>query len=705
MPSVEWPTINSVANLGDYADTREYLGYFDPNKCYLYSYNVDETQRYFYPSSAAANHRCSGKWSGNFMNWAATQTIDPFRSVLTGGYRVKDTPTETWLEKARHDGQGGAGVYPNRRIPNSGNNSTLVKGATPFNVNWIRMRIESLGNKMRFRITNDDTNTGVVPYNPGVGLLNIPYEVSVRVKVCVSGMLESNCRQYSQGWKPEGLIQQYSDELRVGVFGYLNDPTMLRDGGALRARETFVGQTMMVPGGSQTTNTAPEWDSATGVLSTNPDPADATATTNEFSTSVVNSGVINYLNKFGELTTNTHKSYDPVSELYYTALRYLKHQGNVSEYTSMAGATDPNRARYADGFPIITSWEDPIQYACQKNVILGIGDVNTHRDKNLPGSTFGTEEPAKPAAVSNDTTVNVLTWTDRVGAVEGLGNIADTNNWSGRNNSAYMAGLAYYANTTDIRDDIPGTQTVSTHWVDVLEAQTLEAPWQNQYYLATKYGGFNVPSDTDFDPETNTDPLPTEWWHTNSDTLSSFGVNANPAGYDFLRPDNYYLAGSATQMVSSLTNAFARISIELRSSASSVAANSTRSIPTPPCSGRVRQSSLEREVLATASRRRLHRQRAGVEHGRKPMRSRPPIWRIAILMVPPPASAVSAVSTTGAFPGRWTRRNRPRSSSCRMAEPSPTRRPRSASTICGARARMKNPPARCVSATAGSATS
>ena len=166
VPSVEWPTINSVANLGDYADTREYLGYFDANKCYLYTYNADETLRNFYPSSAATNHRCSGKWSGNFMNWAATQTIDPFRSVLTGGYRVKDTPTETWLEKARHDGQGGASVYPNRRIPTSGNNATMVKGATPFNVNWIRMRIESLGNKMRFRITNDDTNTGVIPYNP-----------------------------------------------------------------------------------------------------------------------------------------------------------------------------------------------------------------------------------------------------------------------------------------------------------------------------------------------------------------------------------------------------------------------------------------------------------------------------------------------------------------------------------------------------------
>jgi type IV pilus assembly protein PilY1 len=70
--------------------------------------------------------------------------------------------------------------------------------------------------------------------------------------------------------------------------------------------------------------------------------------------------------------------------------------------------------------------------------------------------------------------------------------------------------------------------------------------------------------------------LPDEWWHTNTDILSSFGVNANPVGYNFLRPDNYYLAGGASQMINSLTAAFARISVEVRSSASSVAANSTR---------------------------------------------------------------------------------------------------------------------------------
>ena len=28
------------------------------------------------------------EWSGNWLNWAATQTIDPFRKALTGGLRV-----------------------------------------------------------------------------------------------------------------------------------------------------------------------------------------------------------------------------------------------------------------------------------------------------------------------------------------------------------------------------------------------------------------------------------------------------------------------------------------------------------------------------------------------------------------------------------------------------------------------------------------
>src|SRR5690606_38608677 len=110
VPSVEFPTINSGANVNhNYQAGSTYLGYFDHRKCYEYDYDHDEARRHFYPTRWTSDHRCTGtkEWSGNFLNWAATQTIDPFRSVLTGGYRYKDDSDETWLEKARHEGQGG----------------------------------------------------------------------------------------------------------------------------------------------------------------------------------------------------------------------------------------------------------------------------------------------------------------------------------------------------------------------------------------------------------------------------------------------------------------------------------------------------------------------------------------------------------------------------------------------------------------------
>jgi type IV pilus assembly protein PilY1 len=590
-PSVEWPTINSVANLGNYDEARVYAGYFNAAKCYLYNFNATEANQHFYPNSnaGASNHRCSGskEWSGNFMNWAATQTIDPFRKTLTGGYRVVDTATETVLEKARHDGQGGNGIFPDRRVPNSGNNSTVVDGATPFTWNFIQMRIQGLGNRMYFTRDGNVNASPLTPvqYNPAAASISTTsvYWVNVRIKVCVAGHLETNCRAYSSASKPEGLIQQYADELRIGVFGYLNDSVgpspAPRDGGVLRARQKFVGPTMIVPNVGETSNPNTEWNTTTGVFITNPDAADATASSSALGITIGNSGAINYLNKFGQQSTNAttpqHKSFDPVSELYYSALRYLKHQGNVADYSTIPGATSADATKAADGFPVITDWDDPIQYACQKNVILGIGDVYTHRDKNLPGNTsYLTEEPSTPGAVSSDTTVNVLTATNKVGELEGFATIGNNNSWSGRNNSAYIAGLAYIANATDIRpeNELPGMQTVSTHWVDVLEAQTLEARNENQYYLATKYGGLKIPKDVTFDPM-NPGTIPTAWWHTNGDTLTTFG-NANAD--TFSRPDNYYLAGGASQMVTSLQQAFAQIALELRSSASSVAANSTR---------------------------------------------------------------------------------------------------------------------------------
>ena len=78
VPSVEWPTVLSVANLGSYSSASTYSGYFDSDKCYVYSYanassqggtNLDNS--WFEPQSAANGHKCTGarQWSGNFLNW------------------------------------------------------------------------------------------------------------------------------------------------------------------------------------------------------------------------------------------------------------------------------------------------------------------------------------------------------------------------------------------------------------------------------------------------------------------------------------------------------------------------------------------------------------------------------------------------------------------------------------------------------------
>ncbi|HWK49252.1 MAG TPA: PilC/PilY family type IV pilus protein, partial [Steroidobacter sp.] len=495
-----------------------------------------------------------------------------------------------WLEKARSDRNGLGGYFPDRRIPASGDANTLVTGATPANWQNFSIRIGTLGNEMRFTSGGDLAirDRDVVAYNPNEALnADTVYKVSVRVKVCDTRLgvaaLESNCVKYGSNYKPEGLIQKYSTRMRYSVFGYLNDGTSYdldsaansannRDGGVLRARQKFVGEQKLDPAsGNWVTNLNREWNPSTGVLVQNPDPADASATTIALGTrngnrSITNSGVINYINKFGQLTTQNHKSYDPVSEMFYAAVRYLKNQGNVSSYSNLNGDSNETNYNYADGFPVITHWDDPMQYKCQNNAFLGIGDVYTHVDKNLPGNPGENRagEPAIPPEVSSDNSINVKARTDQIAVMEGI-EINTTGAFSGFGNSAYIAGLAYDAHTVDLRSDanMPGKQTASTYWVDVRENQILESRHRNQYWLAAKYGGFTVPDG--FDPSTRTEALPEGWWTSDTELLSSGDR----------RPDNFYVASEADKMVESLRRAFASIS-EKMASGSSLGANAAR---------------------------------------------------------------------------------------------------------------------------------
>ena len=189
---------------------------------------------YFRPVGLATARRCSGEWSGNFLNWATTQVIDPFRWVLTGGYRVVDTTTTTVIEKAWGTEQGGTGNFPDsvlsaaevagrRRSARPGRRSTCgsrasaTRCASPCPTPRARGVAVALRRRGAVQLgggRRDEHRLRRLRARPGVR------------PVGRAGGLESQLRGYGANYKPEGLIQQYADKMRYSAFGYLNDSNM-----------------------------------------------------------------------------------------------------------------------------------------------------------------------------------------------------------------------------------------------------------------------------------------------------------------------------------------------------------------------------------------------------------------------------------------------------------------------------------------------
>lgn len=516
-----------------YFDNRTYLGYFDPQKCYAYA-----AAERFEPVAAGQGpnlHHCDGtRWSGNFLNWATMHAIDEFRWALTGGDRVVDTTTETVLEKARHTGQGANNYFPIKRVgPAFGTVPALAPNTvSPKNWGSLFVRVSGSGDPeplSKAGVANSEGRVMQIADNPS---FTGAETYLVRVKVCDPSFPETQttCTAYGSSLKPTGLIQRNAERLRFGVTSYLNDDNQSRPGGVIRSRMKFVGPENIVPLSTPTTNANREWDPDTGVLDANPNTADAGAS------GVSQSGVINYLNKFGK--ANGYKSFDTLSEMFYEATRYMRNLLPTPEFT--AGLTDPMK----DGFPVITNWTSldandannrPIQYSCQRTFFLGIADSNTWCDSTVPGDTRGLcGHPTLPA----ETTLNVATLNDTIGGLEGLGTLSTQQVFEGTYN---VAGLGYWANTNDMlptQADQPwttGNQTAKSFWVDVRETGSVGG--RNQMWLAAKYGGFDSagPNNTLL-----TQPENQAAWDANGD-----GV-----------PDNYFTGDRPDRLVDSLKTIF-----------------------------------------------------------------------------------------------------------------------------------------------------
>lgn len=405
-----------------------------------------------------------------------------------------------------------------------------------------------------------------------------------RVSVCAvdgSGNLTDPradlCLRYPNGnYKPVGNLQKYSDRVRVAAFGYLNDNSIYRQGGVLRAPMKYAGPKYFDGNFSLISGANPnqEWDTSTGVFVANPDGA-----------AEGNSGVTNYLNQFGRTGTfGQYKTYDPVGELYYEALRYV--QGLPPTPAAISGIDTTMK----DGFPVYTSWTDPhpaitgtTDYSCVRNNIVAIGDVNTHYDKTVPGNTRTNGDSTWTASnAANEP--DFMYWTKVVGAFEsnhavayldGKGisrttsnfNTPDSGLWGMENTSIgatdaayYMAGMAYWANTHDIRGTDwsdtakrrPGMR-VTTYVLDVNEYAQQTSPSvhrRNQFFLASKYGGFK-------DASTTGNPF-----------KAADGSNSNVNWEKADQPGeakNYYLSSSARGVLSALDDIFANIAKEANS--------------------------------------------------------------------------------------------------------------------------------------------
>ncbi len=488
-------------------------------------------------------------------------------------------------------------------ISPSTNYTTALNGNRYSNVYTINNYVNT-ATTVYFYSTYSGTYSGTPVYyysSYNVSLGSGSTTFNVRARVCDPSVgVESDCKQYSDNatWKPTGVLQDNSAAMRFGVTSYfMNSNGVANSGGGisdiddavLRSKAKYLGPQMLLLAGGLGVNTAAEWSATDGTFINNPDSADTDTMTTPWGTAPTNSGVVNYINKFG-YTSQYYKSYDDVGKLYYETLKYLR-GGNLTGSTTTA-TTRPattifyNGAKQAnsDGFPIITTWDDPVKYSCQKNYIISMGDTHTWCDKHLPGGTYtsngsshcdpytdgnGNAHLTDMGSLAGDTgisgTINgtaipaatgIAAATNVVGAMEGMGSIATTQTGAG-GGSYYMAGLAAWAATNNIRPDKASNSSpmnVKTFVIDVQENK--DCGFDKQFWLAAKYGDPGNYSSGNWSSSAS--------WY-NSILGNSFSCASNtPANYGsstaYMQwPKNLLRAGDPVSMIASVRSAIQSI--------------------------------------------------------------------------------------------------------------------------------------------------
>ncbi|UOO90770.1 hypothetical protein LVJ82_07325 [Vitreoscilla massiliensis] len=605
--SIEYPTAGfaypttTMGNLDEFKTTSpRFLGYFDNAKCYTYvqesGSNATGTRLgYFTPSGYAKN--ISGYWgcdgandySGNFMNWFTMSAMDIYRQTMTGGNRAKglgataavynagDTTTSTFLRKGRYQSPNSSLktlTFPASQV------STVLKSLLPDKFSSTTgsgsgasyVYLEKSGTNVKFYARHNIS--GVDQFQVGLGKNDGSATgtgsevVTVVVEACRAGFLETNCKKYGSVYKPEGQMQeniitdlsQRQESPKFSLFSYLNIANNVQDGGVMRSPLKYLNN---------------EVNQSTGQFPVNPDNLALNSSTSltgtyylQNSNGTLNSGVINYINKFGD--ASGYKTYDPAAELYYASLRYLRGKSNLSQYINGLSASS------TDGFPAYLKWNDPYKTAyddnddvskmiCRSNMIMYLGDTNSHQDRGLPNFEVGSEGTS--VAITDDD-IPTADYLKKILVAEGKGaNPSLYTSYGSQNSPAGISALAYWAHVNNIRgyagDTVTSVKpiTVNSFMIDVVENGRYKNAG-NAFYWAAKYGGFDTTTGL-------TLPLARSQWTTDAvgaTTIADFTDGV---------PDYYAAANNPNNMVSAIKAAFEKSKISGLAAQTAVGSGST----------------------------------------------------------------------------------------------------------------------------------
>jgi type IV pilus assembly protein PilY1 len=466
-----------------------YYGYFDSYRCYSYSGGV------FRPQGATSNKKCSGQWSGDWLNYVTMSRMDALRKVLYGGLRSVDTNGQTILQRAfiPQDAHSWGKEYTSFAVNGYDISEFTPLGQPAAGRRHLFANTTPSADGLEYGSANPAANGVALPkmrvlesYNGRIwdwvskerpvadaGFAGGIVDYVVRVEVCGTGTFESdpatNCKLYGSGKaKPTGLLQDYgeNDSMYFGLLsGSYGRP---HDGGVLRKAVGSLKDEVDLATGRFVYNLP-----SPGVIGT----IDRLRITN-FNNDTYGCG---WIADSSDAAGKCSMWGNPTAEMMYEVARYFSGKGNATaDFESGAGIAEETGI----GLKIADWNQDTDPYKsfphCAKPFETVISDISPSYDSDkVPGSMSGYSGDIPMNASSLGQTI----WTHEMGGsgkffigqsgaiydgaptvknVTSFGNIRGLAPEGPTKEGSYNSGsVAYYSLTNDL-NSVTGDQKMQT---------------------------------------------------------------------------------------------------------------------------------------------------------------------------------------------------------------------------------------------------